>query len=176
MKEPKQNKKGFTLVELLIVMAILGALVALVAGNFITSQMKARDAQRKSDLKQVSQALELFYSDYERYPASDNGLIVACPYNRATPANSVSCSWGSDSFTDGNSIYFKKLPNDPARDADYYYRTNATGTGYQLFTRLENSQDPSNKTEISDLGYSCGTGNCNMGITSSNVEPTTINW
>ena len=56
-------KKGFTLVELLIVMAIISILATLIVGGFRSSQMRGRDGARKSDLKQISNALELFYSD-----------------------------------------------------------------------------------------------------------------
>ena len=69
---PKGNSKlkinwkfqcGFTLVELILVMAIIAVLTTFITGGIGSSQVKGRDAQRKSDLKQISQTLELYYQD-----------------------------------------------------------------------------------------------------------------
>ena len=69
------KNKEFTLVELLVVMAILGVLVTLVAGGFRTAQVRGRDSKRKSDLKEIANSLEVFYSDHNRYPEENNGII-----------------------------------------------------------------------------------------------------
>jgi len=69
----KQKNFGFTLMELLIVIAILGLLATIGLGSFRTSQMKGRDAQRKSDLSQIQKALEMYYNDYSGYPAAITG-------------------------------------------------------------------------------------------------------
>ena len=68
-----KNIKGFTLVELLIVIAIIGVLSALLMANFIGVRQRARDAQRKSDLRQMQSALELYRSDLGLYPTTQNG-------------------------------------------------------------------------------------------------------
>ncbi|KKR41619.1 MAG: Type II secretory pathway pseudopilin PulG-like protein, partial [Candidatus Woesebacteria bacterium GW2011_GWB1_40_12] len=60
----KNLSLGFTLVELLVVIAILGILATIGLVTFSSSQMRGRDAQRKSDLKQISSALEIYYNDY----------------------------------------------------------------------------------------------------------------
>lgn len=138
--------RGFTLVELLVVISIIGVLVSVALVSFRTSQARGRDAQRKSDLKQISSALELYFSDYEQYP--------------------VSINWNGE-FTDGKTVYFKLVPNDPTPDMTYYYRVVDPGVNqkYQLFAYLENSQDPS----IITTNYDCGQENCNFAITSSNT-------
>jgi len=142
-------KKGFTLVELLVVMAILGVLVTVTLGSFRSSQARGRDAQRKSDLKQISSALELYYSDYGKYPDAP-------------------LPWGGE-FTDGKTIYFKIVPVDPVDDYDYFYRVpDAPGNqAFQLFAFLENTEDP----DIIPTAQSCGSKICNFAITSPNTTP-----
>lgn len=142
-------KKGFTLVELLVVISIIGVLVTVALGSFRSSQARGRDAERKSDLKQISSSLELYYSDYGKYPAT--------------------LSFGSE-FTDGKTVYFKLLPDDPKDDYNYVYRIVDSGTNqkYQLFAYLENTQDPN----LIGSTQSCGSGKtCNFSITSSNTTP-----
>ena len=134
--------KGFTLVELLVVMSIIGVLAALAVGSFRTAQMRGRDATRKSDLKQISSSLELFYADYGRYPAASAGMIAACSYNPAL-GTGTSCTWGSDEFTDDKTIYFKVIPADPTDSYTYTYEIVAGSNNqkYKLFARLENTED-----------------------------------
>ncbi|MCX6704946.1 MAG: prepilin-type N-terminal cleavage/methylation domain-containing protein, partial [Candidatus Woesebacteria bacterium] len=76
-----KNKKGagFTLVELLVVIAVLGVLVTIGLTSFTSAQMRGRDTQRKSDLKEVSSSLEIYYNDYGRYPSASGGQILGCP-------------------------------------------------------------------------------------------------
>ena len=172
----KQTLHGFTLVELLVVIAILGVLSVVGLTAFNTSQMRGRDAERKSDLKQIASALELYYSDYNTYPGALNGQVLGCPSNTQT-----ACTWGVDQFTDGRTVYIKTLPKDPTSDLQYYYRTvevnGISNQGFQLYATLENTRDISSclgndcgsHSELPS-GVSCGgTGTCNFSITSSNT-------
>lgn len=173
------KNKGFTLVELLVVMAILGILVTLVAGGFRTAQMRGRDSKRKSDLKEIANALEVFYSDHNKYPdANDgNGQIQACPY---VSGEDNDCIWGASEFTDGATVYFKTLPTDPVSTQNYVYRSqNIVGIsenqGYQLFAKLENPEDQNclgGDCANSPVTHSCGGHTCNFAVTSSNTSPT----
>ncbi|MFH1745312.1 MAG: type II secretion system protein [bacterium] len=63
------NKKGFTLIELLVVIAIIGLLSTLAVVALNSARMKARDARRVGDVKQIQTALELYYNDNSGYPA-----------------------------------------------------------------------------------------------------------
>ena len=72
----KQNK-GFTLVELLVVISLIGILSTLVIANLNSARERARDAQRKSDLRNIQTALRLYYNDNAGYPASSSYNIVA---------------------------------------------------------------------------------------------------
>jgi len=170
----KNNGAGFTLVELLVVITILGILATIGLTVFASAQVRSRDSQRKSDLKQLSNALEVFYSDYAKYPDSSSGQIEACGYNSATKVGAV-CVWGSGEFrdTDGSgtikTVYFTTLPKDPSSGSNYYYRIVDSGTNqkFQLFAHLENTQDPG----LITTSYSCGNSNCNFAITSANTTP-----
>jgi type II secretion system protein G len=170
------RKNGFTLVELLVVIAILGVLVSIALVAFRSSQARGRDAQRKSDLKQLSSSLELFYSDYGSYPSDTSSVINACPYNSGTGAGSV-CTWGTGEFTDGKTVYIKTVPKDPTAATSYVYRIvpGSANQKFQLFARLENSQDPQclgGDCSASTVSYACGTKTCNFAITSPNTKAT----
>lgn len=171
------KNSGFTLVELLVVMSILGVLVTLVAGGFRTAQLRGRDAQRKADLKEVANSLELFYSDYGIYPNASGTQIAACPYDPVSESGTA-CSWGEDEFTDSKTVYFKILPEDPGSPSYYYvYRVVPASSNqkYQLFARLENPRDPNclgGDCSTSPVSISCGDAVCNFAVTSANTTPT----
>src|SRR5438045_4975974 len=92
-------QKGFTLIELLIVIVIIGVLSTLVTANLIGVRQRARDGQRKADLRQLQSALELYRSDNGSYPAS----LPAC----GSPLNL------------GSSVYMQKIPCDPTNTGQY---------------------------------------------------------
>ena len=147
MKGHWQNKQAFTLIELLIAIVIIGILATVGLGSFRTAQMRGRDAERKSDLKQISNALELYYSDYRSYPATFSF---------------------SGEFTDSKTSYLKVVPNDPG-GGTYVYHVSSKGDKYQLFAHLENTED---KNINAGITVSCGTVTCNFSITSANTTPT----
>lgn len=66
----KKTSKGFTLIELLVVIAIIGILSSVVLASLNTARAKARDVVRKSDLKQLQTALELYYNSNGSYPST----------------------------------------------------------------------------------------------------------
>ncbi|MBI2590668.1 MAG: type II secretion system protein [Candidatus Blackburnbacteria bacterium] len=156
---------GFTLVELLISITILGILATIGIGNYINSQVKARDAQRKANLTQIKNALELYYNDYGKYAgASVGGRIMACP----SKPTATDCDWGSDVMTDENTTYLNPVPKDPKDPGlSYFYKVSSDGSKFQLFARLENSNDPD---VMSGLSSTCGSQPCNFGVTSTNTN------
>lgn len=163
-----RQKTGFTLIELVIVMAIIAILTAAGLSSYISSQVKGRDARRKGDLTQISRAIEIYYNDHGSYPSAHNGLIVSCGDGTAD------CSWNGGPFTDANStIYMQKLPRDPAYSSrQYYYYSDATGSLYALYAWLENTQDnavitPAVSTDCAVAGGQ----DCNYGISSPNTNP-----
>lgn len=64
----KTSQKGFTIVELLIVIVVIGILAALVLNTFSGVQRRARDSQRQTDVNSVATQLEVFYNDNGGYP------------------------------------------------------------------------------------------------------------
>lgn len=175
------KKRGFTLIELLVVMAIIGILAGVVGTTFVNSQRRGKDAQRKSDLKNMAHALELFYNDYNKYPLAEGGKIMACSYqvNNNGTEEATSCDWGEDTFkgveADGITLkttYMEKVPADPSYPLSYYYYQNPGGDRqkYQLYAHLDNTED---KNIINGINIACGASlACNFSMTSSNTNPT----
>ena len=64
----KYSQKGFTIVELLIVIVVIGILAALVLNTFAGVQKRARDSERLTDIKSLSTQLERYYTDNGKYP------------------------------------------------------------------------------------------------------------
>lgn len=130
---------GFSLVELLIVISIIGILTTLLMANFIGVRQRARDAQRKSDLRQVQSALELFRSDQGSYPVS------------AYPYRANNCEDSLKSTDCSTTTYMNKVPLDPMGSSYYnsghYYYSSPDGSSYVLSACLENSSDSQRTTE-----------------------------
>lgn len=68
----KRKQDGFTIVELLIVIVIIGILAALVIVTFSNTQKKARDADRKTDINATYSQLEVYFADKAQYPTITN--------------------------------------------------------------------------------------------------------
>jgi len=108
---------------------------------------KASDGRRKSDLKQIQAALELYRSDQGAYPpVVDSGS----GYQSNGAANE--CNNGGIIF--GTTVYAQKIPCDPKRspNGEYYYVT--TGSTYSITACLENDKDP----DIDTVNPTCDRG------------------
>ncbi len=167
----QQKKNGFTMIELLVVIVIIGILSTIGLGSFMSSQQKARDSRRKTDLRAISDALELYYNDFGKYPNDDGlGNFVGC----GTEAKSSACSSGQiwSNSTNGT-IYMVQVPQDP--NGGRYLYVSSGGASYQIYARLENERDRDVPTNGSGdpqtySGKLCGTGACNYGRSSTNVD------
>lgn len=93
-----RKQKGFTLIELLVVIAIIGLLSTLAVVSLNNARMKARDARRVSDVKQIQTALELYYNDNNSYPAAVTSGGAIGTYMSVVPTNptplDTGCSTG----------------------------------------------------------------------------------
>ena len=94
-------QKGFTLIELMVVLVIIGVLAALIVPNVLDRADDARVMAAKTDVNNLMQALKLYKLDNQRLPTSEQGLqaLIARPANGPIPPN-----WKP---------YLDKLPNDP---------------------------------------------------------------
>lgn len=159
-----KKQKGFTLLELLVVMVIVGLLSAIGLGGFMSSQKKGRDTRRKADLQAIQSGLELYYNDFNEYPESGAG-------NTIDGCDGATCAWNSIWQKNG-SIYMVQLPSDPGGNTYFY---SSTGVGYQLYARLENTEDIAAAQCPAGLGFyvgtDCGSTACNFVVASSNTDP-----
>lgn len=104
--------RGFTIVELLVVVAIIGLLSAVILASVNASRQKARDARRREDLKQLQAAIELYYSDNGHYPGP-----TTQGSNTSEPLDAIGGFQypGPDAWIPGLAPqYIAKLPRDPA--------------------------------------------------------------
>jgi len=145
-----KKEKGFTLIELLVVISIIGVLAGLASFNFQQARERSRDVQRKSDLKQVQNALEVYKNDQRIQAYPDTG------------------TWESD-LIDGE--YMKAIPTDPREQRtdgswiDYVYTLNAGNSlEYTLITCLENESDVSKDETNNDIV-------CIQGVSYTLMEP-----
>ncbi|WKZ25732.1 MAG: prepilin-type N-terminal cleavage/methylation domain-containing protein [bacterium] len=125
-----KTKKGFTLVELLVVVSLIGVLATLVIANMNSARERARDTQRKSDFRNIQTALRLYYNDNGGYPTSSTDNIVGCDGN---------CVWG-ESWVNDDVTYMNILPDDPLSNQIYKY-TYIDDDDYILEACLENVSD-----------------------------------
>jgi len=141
-----QSPKGFTLIELMIVVFIISVLAMLTFVAFSQVQKNARDTQRKGDLQTVAGVLQRFYSDYAKYPPASSGRIS---YRSGTDqcgneATDTNVAWGTGSLVCSvtkptgvvNVNYSKALPSDPLNTPQYCY-VRATQQTYELYAKLE---------------------------------------
>lgn len=150
------SKKGFTLIELLVVIAILGILATISFALLNPAVLfgQTRDVRRKSDLKEIAKALQLYYGDNKKYPSSN-----ITPFAKT-----------DDLFGNGKPLalvpaYIKFLPTDPKNSSSnvYTYRSNLSSEGtcgadqdYVLRAILERTTDPQATPQVSAAPNWCG--------------------
>jgi prepilin-type N-terminal cleavage/methylation domain-containing protein len=155
-----KRKKGFTLVELLIVIAIISILTIVTVGQFQTARARARDAQRKGDLSNMTKALEMYYADLGVFPdATDINLLLET----------------GGEFKDGDYTYMKVVPTEKKLSTDFCYKTNEVPgvepTKFGLFGNLEVTSDKDCTDDVTgDIHeYECGGVMYCYGLTSPNT-------
>jgi general secretion pathway protein G len=126
-----KSQKGFTLLELLVVIVVIGILALLVIPNLTSAPKKARDIQRKTDLRAIQKALEEYFVSNSAYPTVSGTAGTNAQYLTLTP------------LTSGNPPILKSLPTDPLNTGVYVYSySSATPfSSYSVKACLENGAD-----------------------------------
>lgn len=142
----KFTQKGFSLVEIMVVITIIALLSIVSIGTLTTIQKNNRDAKRQADLRLIQGALQQYYADVNKYPNDLNSQLAAggelnnCS-GRATPCTTTK-------------VYLTKFPKDPNGVA-YYFRPVVSST------RLGDSCAVTGPTE---------TGTCHFYVLCANLE------
>lgn len=134
----KRNKKGFTLVELLVVIAIIGLLATIAVVALSAARRSSRDAKRIADVRQTQTGLELYFNDKLKYPTCTTLIRVA-----ALSTATGQCAAGLEGFLAGLTSI-----TDPSTTAtacsgtssavcDYGFSGDALGASYSVYFYME---------------------------------------
>ena len=140
MRIISSQKRGFTLIEVVIVVAVIGILAAVVLASVGEARKKARDTQRKSDLQQIQLALRLYKDTNGTYPPSgcgngagifvNNGNYKWASPGLGTVSNYVECENYISGLVPG---YIAALPKDPNKE-------NVDNLGFSYMTSVDKSE------------------------------------
>lgn len=134
------RQSGFTLIEIMVVVVILGILAAIVVPNIIDRPDAAREAKARQDIKAIDSALKLYRLDNYRYPTTEQGLaaLVNKPTSQPEPRN-----WKSGGYLD-------QLPTDPWGNV-YHYRNPGQHGPIDIYTLGRDNQEGGEGADA-DLG------------------------
>jgi general secretion pathway protein G len=123
MKLQRRTQGGFTLIEIMVVVVILGILAALVVPQVMSRPDQAKVTVAKGDIKAIAAALDMYKLDNFAYPSTQQGLdaLVKKPSGTPQPKN-----WNRDG-------YLKRLPKDPWGN-DYQYLSPGTQGQFDLYS------------------------------------------
>ncbi|MDZ7726235.1 MAG: type II secretion system protein [Candidatus Campbellbacteria bacterium] len=158
------DHKGFTLVEILVVVGILGLLASVVYANLGGARQSANDARRISDVTSISDAFEMYYARNREFPGA--GKITS----------SLDNNWNSSYLAQELvPTYMSTMPTDPINGsaegdmqctdcAGYHIAVNYSGDGYKITTFLSDDDHPEKDGNAYGLGpYFSISKNCGAG-------------
>ena len=120
-RRQRQRQQGFTLIEIMVVVAIIAVLMLIIAPNVVGKDDHARVTSTRASLNAVANALELYKLDNYRYPTTEEGLDALV---KRTPDARV--------FPDGG--YLKKSPKDAWENRLQYVVPGSNGRPYDLYS------------------------------------------
>lgn len=134
------RQRGFTLLEIMVVVVILGMLVAIVAPNVLENQDKAMVEKARADIQALEQAFDMYKLDNSIYPSTDQGVqaLVDKPSGSPEPRN----------YRSGG--YIKRLQKDPWGN-DYQYIQPGENGPYDLYSLGADGQ-PGGEGDAADIG------------------------
>ncbi|WP_158213238.1 type II secretion system major pseudopilin GspG [Pigmentiphaga sp. NML080357] len=134
-----RRQAGFTLIEIMVVVVILGILAALVVPRVLDRPDQARAVAARQDISGIMQALKLYRLDNGRYPTTEQGLraLVERPATGQAPAN-----WKQ---------YLDRLPADPWGNPYQYLNPGVHGTDVDVFSLGADGQ-PGGENANADIG------------------------
>lgn len=135
------DEDGFTLVELMVVIVIIGLLATIVVINVLPSQDRAMVQKARSDVALLEQALEMYRLDNMSFPQGEQGLqaLVSAPAGLAQAGR----------YRQGG--YIKKLPNDPWGKPYEYANPGTHGGQFDIYSLGADGQ-PGGEGENADIG------------------------
>jgi general secretion pathway protein G len=136
---PRSRQAGFTLIEIMVVVVILGILAALVAPNVIRRIDDARVTKARQDIRAYETALNLYRMDNFRYPTTEQGLEALVK----RPVDPNIRNWKEGGYIDG-------LKKDPWGN-DYNYLAPGSHGDYDLYTLGADGQ-PGGEGQDADIG------------------------
>ena len=137
---PKHSQRGFTLIEIMVVVVILGILAAVVVPRIMNRPDDARIAKAKQDIRVLESSLNLYKLDNYQYPSTQQGLeaLVSAPQGEPQAKN----------YKPGG--YIQKLPTDPWGNA-YQYLQPGTKGEVDIFS-LGADNKPGGEGAAADIG------------------------
>lgn len=124
----KSIQQGFTLIEVMVVVVILGILAAVIIPNVIGKDEQARRTLATTSLSNVANALEMYRLDNHKYPTTQEGLEAL-----------VTKSASAKVFPQGG--YLKSVPNDPWDNPIQYVSPGSGGKPYDLYSFASDGQE-----------------------------------
>jgi general secretion pathway protein G len=120
----RKEQEGFTLIELMIVIVIIGILATLLIPRIMERPEEARRMKAKADIKTIESALKLYKIDTGNYPATEQGLeaLIRKPDTAPVPKK-----WREGGYLEGDAV-----PKDPWGNPYYYTSSGGSGRDYEI--------------------------------------------
>lgn len=150
------RRKGFTLVELLVVISIIGILSGIFLNRIGDFRDRAEDARRIADIRHIQTILELYYNKCQSYPNPNTPPAGGCA--SGTLGNGQ-VSWSAiEGILVGSGLGIKAIPEDPDKPKGASYEYGSDGNGYVVKATLSKNDNPQTRESSRGTiyGINCG--------------------